>query len=270
MISIIIPAHNEAAVIGRCLTSVAAAKRPAIGIEVIVVANGCSDATVALAERFRDRLPQLTILNLPEGGKIGALNAGDALARGAIRVYLDADVVVSADIWREMAQALSGTQPRYASGKVIIPRATNAATRAFSRFYATVPFMRQGLPGCGLYAVNAAGRQRWSSFPQVIADDTFVRLQFSTEERLALDAAYEWPLVEGFRNLVRVRRRQDAGVTEIRTRFPELMKNDDKHPYALADLWRAGWNDPIGFLVYSTVRLLGKLGKNQDRWSRGR
>ena len=41
-------------------------------------------------------------------------------------------------------------------------------------------------------------------------------------------ADYTWPMVEGLSRLVRVRRRQDAGTTEIAARYPDLMKHEDK------------------------------------------
>ncbi|MEC7669161.1 MAG: glycosyltransferase, partial [Pseudomonadota bacterium] len=83
-ISVIIPAHNEAAVIGRCLASVLASD-PVRFLQVVVVANGCSDDTARLAQSYNDQFAEngweLTVLDLPVGGKPNALNAGDAAAR---------------------------------------------------------------------------------------------------------------------------------------------------------------------------------------------
>ena len=41
-----------------------------------------------------------------------------------------------------------------------------------------LPSSRHGIGGSGVYALSEAGRQRFDQFPEVIADDTFVRLQF--------------------------------------------------------------------------------------------
>lgn len=269
MISVIIPAHNEADMITACLSAVMASDPPKSGLEVIVIANGCTDKTAQLARDFSaDRYP-VTVLERAEGGKTPALNAGDVAAKGDKRAYLDADTLVSPGVFAEIDQLLDGPSAAYASGQVTIPRADSPLTRAFARFYRTVPFMTQGVPGCGLFAVNAAGRARWGDFPQIIADDTFVRLTFTAEERHVGAAPYSWPLVEGLRNLVKVRRRQDQGVREIARRFPDLLRNDDKLPYPKPALIRQILRDPISFAAYAMVRLLAKLGHTKD-WSRGR
>lgn len=270
MLSVIIPAHNEAKVIAACLTAVMQSRLPANGMEVLVIANGCSDETAAIAQRFAGGPVSVQVLDLPEGGKMAALNAGDAAAKGDMRAYLDADVMVSPDLLDQIAVALDTDTPRYASGQVQIPRARSAVTRAFARFYLTVPFMRIGVPGCGLFAVNAAGRRRWDQFPDIIADDTYVRLSFTPDERIGVPASYSWPLVEGLRNLIKVRRRQDAGVAEIAARFPERLQNDDKLPYPKGTLALNALRMPLAFCTYVLVRLCGKLGRDHTTWSRGR
>ena len=274
MISVIIPAHNEAETLPTCLAAIAAAAVPTGGAEVIVVANGCTDDTAAVARAMAEdhtAMPYpLRVIELRAGGKIGALNAGDAAASGEMRAYLDADVIIAPQMLTELSCALSDAAPRYASGTVVIPESPSALTRAFARFYRTVPFLRDGVPGCGLYAVNRAGRARWKAFPDVIADDTFVRLNFTAAERVKVAAPYDWPLVSGFGNLVKVRRRQDAGVAEIAAQFPELLQNDDKLPYRAKDVLRNALHQPFSFAIYVAVRLAGKLGRNPTRWSRGR
>ena len=55
MISVIIPAHNEERVIARTLEAMVAGASPG-ELEIIVVANGCSDATADVARGFGERL----------------------------------------------------------------------------------------------------------------------------------------------------------------------------------------------------------------------
>ncbi|MFY0682137.1 MAG: glycosyltransferase [Thalassovita sp.] len=274
MISVIIPANNEGPLIGHCLSALFASDAPEGEVEVLVVANGCTDDTVAQAQAFAPNAQEkgwaFRVIDLPQGGKMLALNEGDAQAQGDMRAYLDADVELSAPVLAQLVHALSPAKPLYASGKVTIPQAQSWATRAYGRFYLTVPFMRHGVPGCGLFAVNAEGRKRWAQFPNIISDDTYVRLSFSPEERLSIDASYRWPLVEGFGNLVKVRRRQNLGVTEIKQTYPELLENDDKFSYGKQRLIGTIIRDPIGFAVYAAVALRVKLGRNSTRWSRGR
>ncbi|WP_323765899.1 glycosyltransferase family 2 protein [Marinovum sp.] len=271
-LAVVIPAHDEAPWIRSCLAAVLASAGPACA-QVIVVANGCRDATAALARGcagdFAARGWRLDVIELTEGSKIKALNAGDAIAQAPVRAYLDADVEVDTEVLGQLAEHLSAPAPAYASGRLEITRPRTAVSRAYARIYRQVPFVAQGVPGCGLFAVNAAGRARWGDWPDIISDDTFARLQFTAAERHAVPGRYRWPLVEGWRALVRVRRRQNIGVTEIHHAFPALVANDEKPRVSSARKLRMALADPAGFAVYAGVALATRLGGDSG-WSRGR
>ncbi|UWR23517.1 glycosyltransferase [Sulfitobacter sp. S190] len=274
-LSVIIPAHDEAGYIAACLEALLDSADTGADVEVIVVPNGCRDDTAAQAAAFADRFERkgwpLTVHVLAEGGKMGALNAADAVARHAGRVYLDADVTVTPPLLAQLAQVLDTKPARYASGTPQIAQARSAVTHAYARFWRKQPFVTDGVPGFGVFAVNAAGRARWALFPDIISDDTFVRLNFTPQERHRVAAHYTWPMIEGFGPLVRVRRRQDAGVQEIAQRFPELMANADPHGAHRVPLWRRVARAPWGFVVYAAVALAVRLPhRKQARWARGR
>ena len=78
MLSVIIPARNEEGYIGACLDALLASQGPD-GVEVIVAANGCTDATVAVAESrrptARGRGWTLEVIDQKKGGKASALNS---------------------------------------------------------------------------------------------------------------------------------------------------------------------------------------------------
>jgi glycosyltransferase involved in cell wall biosynthesis len=270
-LSVIIPAHNEAGRIGLCLAALFASDLVAGGAEAIVVANGCADTTVAEARAMRTAKGAwpLRVLDLPEGGKTRALAAGEAVGRGAVLAYLDADVIVSPPLMAALADALKGPAPAYGSGQVVIPEPLSRASRLYARFYRAVPFFHTGVPGCGLFAMNRAGRARWGDWPGVISDDTFARLMFTPAERHLVAAPYRWPVVEGWAALVRVRRRQDAGVAEIAARYPALLTNDDPRPNTRARLMRAALAHPLACLTYAAVRVAARL-RPAKGWARGR
>ena len=275
-LSVIVPASNEEDYIGRCLNSVLMSDWSCDRcIEVLVISNGSRDQTTQRAlsccDGFREKGWSLRVLDREDGGKLAALNVGDALARAGARVYLDADVTLSPCLLEQLHTALDVADARYASGDLKLADPANIVSRMYARFYARVPFMTSGVPGAGLFAVNEAGRLRWGQFPDIISDDTFVRLSFRPEERISVNATYTWPLVEGWQNLVRVRRRQDAGVEEIRHKFPELLENDDKPLFPLVDKLKMALRDPVAFAVYASVALAVRMTPNQAvNWSRGR
>lgn len=273
-LSVIIPAHNEEAWIDRCLTALMAQTGETGTVEILVIANACSDRTVSRAETYVQpaaaRGWTLIVQDLLQGGKIYALNAGDKAARGAARIYLDADIACDPPMLAQLRAALATEAPRYATGTLAVAPARSWVTRAYASVWRRLPFVRGGAVGAGLFAVNAAGRARWGDFPPVISDDTFVRLSFASADRIEVPARYHWPMVEGFSNLVRVRRRQDAGVEELRRLYPALFANEAKAPLTPAGLMRIVLRVPFGFLIYVLVHLAVRMQPPAADWTRGR
>lgn len=279
MLSILIPANNEAARIGECLTAVLASNVPDTfnkPPEIIVIANGCHDETAKIASSYiqqaKDNGWQLKVINQTVGNKLAALNTGDAKAGFTTRIYLDADVIVSRNLINELQAVLHHDYPVYASGTVVMPIPKTWVSKAYRRIYSRVPFFTHGVPGCGLFAVNQLARKRWGKFPDIISDDTFVRLQFIPKERLRVPATYQWPIVEGFANLIKVRRRQNIGVAQITALYPALMQNDDKPAFSFINILKLMLSDPIGFCIYATVSLAVRMpgNANANSWERGR
>lgn len=274
-ISVILPAHNEAAFIGPCLQALLASDPGSYEAEVIVVANACTDTTVDIAQDFAESARAqgwgITVIDTPSPGKLNALNLGEAKASGTILAYLDADVQVSTPLLGQIAGALNTDQPRYASGSPVVAPVQSDISRAYARIWQRLPFVTDGVPGFGFFAVNRAGRARWDAFPDIISDDTFVRLSFAPGERFRVPATYSWPMIEGFRNLVRVRRRQDRGVEEIARLYPDLLKNDDTRAPGWGQLARMGLRDPLGFVAYTAIKLAVKSPyAGGEGWVRGR
>lgn len=271
MLSVIIPASNEEAYLGPCLQALLSSDCPEA--EVIVVANGCRDGTADEARHALAAPPpgwRGQVIDLATGSKPLALNAGDHAAHYGTRVYLDADVIVSPRLLTALHDVLALPAARYASGTPVIPPARSAVTRAYARFWQGLPFNQTAAPGYGLFAVNAAGRARWGDFPAIISDDTFVRLQFTPEERVQVEPTYEWPMIEGFAALTRVRRRQDAGVRELQALHPGILAREAKPPLGAGRLAGLALRDPLGFATYAAVSLAVRAVPGGGGFTRGR
>ncbi|MEE2945181.1 MAG: glycosyltransferase [Pseudomonadota bacterium] len=272
--SIIIPANNEAIWISACLEAVLASERLEQA-EILVVANGCTDNTVDIAERYiklaEAKKWSMRVFDLQIGDKLHALNVGDRHATGDVRIYLDADVQVSNRVLHQIERALDREEAGWASGKLRMAAASRVS-RAYGRFWSRVPFMAKSVPGSGLFAVNKAGRERWGDFPNIISDDMYVRLLFKPRERYGVPGTYVWPIAEGWRNLIKVRRRQNKGVEQIAERYGHLLKNEDKGAFDRKQIASVALAYPIGFFVYATVSLIVRFTKDQsgEAWSRGR
>ena len=280
MISVVIPAHNEENYLGACLSAVLASgpvmqDGEPVRVQVIVVANACTDRTAELARAYRPTFDlrgwELLVLNVAEGGKPNALNVAETRAWGKVRIYLDADITVGPALLQLTWDALQDARPRYASGQMQIAEASTFASRAYREIYRRVPFQTQTIPGAGYFAVNAAGRARWGRFPDIIADDLFVRLQFDQSERVMVGDSFRWELTEGFRDLIRVRKRQDRGTRELMSRFPELRRNEDKPGFRPGELRRLALGFPLGMSIYCAVSLLSRMSRGSGSgWARGR
>ncbi len=211
--SVLIPAHNEAAVIGRCLASLFDGTEPG-ELEVAVVCNGCHDNTAELAQAFG---PRVAVLEVAEASKPAALRAGDRHLRTFPRLYLDADVVLPGRTARRVLarltrSAIAARPPfRYDTSH------SSALVRRYYRARARMPAVTKSIWGAGVYGLSAAGRARFTEFPDVVADDLFVDQHFKPGE---LEIVDDEPVVvvapANLHDLLRIRRRVYRGAAENR------------------------------------------------------
>jgi len=89
VISVIVPAHNAAETIGGCLEALLHQTVPRETYEVIVVDDGSTDGTAAIARRYEDAGVQ--VVSQTHQGLAAARNHGARLARGELLLFTDAD-----------------------------------------------------------------------------------------------------------------------------------------------------------------------------------
>ncbi len=110
MISVIVPAYNAAESLSHCLRALRHQDLPPSEYEVIVVDDGSTDDTSAVAEAAGAR-----VIRIEHSGPAAARNAGLQAARGEIILFTDADCEPVPHWARTLAEALK--QPEVVGAK---------------------------------------------------------------------------------------------------------------------------------------------------------
>jgi glycosyltransferase involved in cell wall biosynthesis len=270
-ISVVIAAHNEASVIGKCLDTLLAGTRSG-ELDIVVVANGCSDDTAKIAAAR----PQVRVIELAEAGKANALNAGDAAAVGFPRVYLDADVVLTSGALRHLADALGNRGDGRATPLAVMPRrhlvtaGRPLLVRGFYAINARLPIYADALFGRGAMAISEAGRARFKAFPNSMADDTFLDSQFtSAEKREVTDAVSFVEVPLRTRDLIRVQTRIRAGNARLRA-VDESIRPPARSDWFFDVVLKRPWLAPAGaaYVLVTGIAELRARGHAADHWGR--
>lgn len=186
MTSIVIPAHNEESVIGRCLDAILADARPG-EFEVVVASNGSTDRTVEIA---RSHGADVQVVESAVASKTAALNLADRSVVSFPRLYVDADVLVDTASVRKVAEVLE-RQP----GSIAAPRLQFAladrpwTVRAFYDIWRRMPYLSEGLIGSGFYGLSEGARALFEDFPSTFAEDFFIRGLVPPDQRITVEGA---------------------------------------------------------------------------------
>jgi poly-beta-1,6 N-acetyl-D-glucosamine synthase len=106
-VTIIVPAYNEEAGIGRTLDALVEVDYP--NKEVLVVDDGSKDRTYAIASSYVKKAPpgRFSVIRKENGGKASAINTALRFAKGEIIVIIDADAIVARDTLKELVKQFS-------------------------------------------------------------------------------------------------------------------------------------------------------------------
>lgn len=104
LVSVVVPAYNSEGCLDRCLESLV--RQTDCNLEIIIVDDGATDATGAIADKWAGRDKRVKALHKANGGLSSARNAGMAVARGKYIGFVDADDYVDAGMFGTMADAL--------------------------------------------------------------------------------------------------------------------------------------------------------------------
>ena len=218
--SVVIPAHDEAALLDNTLRTLLRDLEPG-ALEVVVVANGCSDDTASVALS----VPGVQVVETPEASKAAAVALGNRIAGSFPRVHLDADCVISGRDVLSLARAVEAPGVLAAGPRrVLMTSSASWWVRAYYRVWERLPGVRAGLYGRGVIALSRAGQERVARLPQVMSDDLAVSEAFEPDERRIVDSARVLIRVPSTaRDLVRRRVRVATGnlqADQLRLRRP--------------------------------------------------
>ena len=266
--TIVVPAHNEASVIRATLARWAGAIDPA---QVVVVCNGCRDATAAEA---REGLPGVGIIETATPGKANAINLGLAAAAPGAVLIVDADVSISPASLRALTAALSEPGTHAVSPAALFD--LTGADELVRGYYATFrhhPYLADGVGGAGVYGLSAEGRRRIGSFPAVLSDDDYVRHFFTAVEQRRVVTDTDGTMVAAtvspprrWNELVRTEARWRAGDGAVRELGSGIAAH--RRPDRLAKIWRAGGVPLHAIAAYLFIKLLGRARRSIQRMRR--
>jgi glycosyltransferase involved in cell wall biosynthesis len=115
-ISVVVPIYNVEAYLRECLESLAA--QTFRDFEAVMVDDGSTDGSAAIAREFAARDPRFRLLTQSNGGLSRARNTGIADAGGEFLAFLDSDDLLPPKAYERLIGALDETGSDFASGNV--------------------------------------------------------------------------------------------------------------------------------------------------------
>lgn len=229
-VSVLLPVRNGERWLRAKLESLLALDYPSDFLQILVISDGSTDATDAIAAEF-EAGGRVEFVRTPGGGKAVALNAGMARARGEVLFFTDVRQALDPDSLRHLVACLADPAIGVVSGELVIRDGATLEERSVGLYWKYEKWMRKresrvdsvlGATGC-IYAMR---RELAVSLPAgTLVDDMFLPLAaFFRGYRVILDdeaKAFDDPtaLDDEFRRKVRTQ----AGVFQIIGLYPQLL-----------------------------------------------
>lgn len=184
--SILLPTHNRADVLGLAIASVLA--QTETDFELLIVADGCTDATLDVVASFTD--PRIRLFDLPKAPYFGYANRNVALreARGRLIAFAAHDDLLLPDHLALMGNLLDSRQASWGYSRplwvstdgVIVPFCTNLTiAEELKNFFehgntipaACVVHTRAALERAGFWPENVVSGADWVLWKRIIEDN---------------------------------------------------------------------------------------------------
>jgi len=225
-------------------------------------------ATVAVAATR----PGVRVLSLPEPGKAGALNAGDEVAVGFPRLYLDADIVLTTGSVPALVAAVEAGLLAAAPGRALDTSGRPLPVRAYYAINRRLPAFRDALYGRGAIVLSERGRARFDAFPALHADDLFLDSLFEVgEKREVAGATANVATPRRTADLIRRLARVRAGNAAMRTAGTPAgtaVRRSRRSSWLRDVVLRRPWLAPAGVFYAAITLIAERRSRGATDWGR--
>lgn len=164
-VTVLVPARNEESVARHLLAALASLRYPSDHLAIILVCDGCADATPTVFRAWADERSDTRVLELPQRvGKAAALNAGLKLVATEIVVVVDADLTPRPDFLLELVRAFEDDR---VGGAAAFLSPANAEANIVTRYAAVTTLVHQ--------LITSAGTDRLGLNPPTLGAAAFRR-----------------------------------------------------------------------------------------------
>jgi cellulose synthase/poly-beta-1,6-N-acetylglucosamine synthase-like glycosyltransferase len=228
-VSVLLPVHNGDRWLAAKLDCILALDYPRELLQILVVSDGSTDRTEAIARDYAARGVEL--LRIPRSGKASALNAGLKRATGEIVMFTDVRQRLDAGALKDLVQCFADPAVGVVSGELVILDGQTRQEIDTGLYWKYEKWIRKrqsavdsvlGATGC-LYAMRRSLVQPLP--PGTINDDMFLPLAaFLRGYRIVLEeSARAYDLPASLRTEFRRKVRTLAGVYQILGALPALL-----------------------------------------------
>jgi len=258
LVTVLVPVYNGADFLRQKLESILSLDYPHELMEVLVISDGSTDATDAIAAEFSSA--GVRLLRLARGGKAAALNAGIEQAKGEILFFTDVRQTLAPDSLRHLVACLADPTVGSVTGELHIVTGDRQEEIDMGLYWRYEVWARKqmtridsifGATGC-IYAMPRALVRPIP--PDTLGDDAAFPLDaFFRGYRMILDIdakAYDRasPLGSEFER----RKRTLAGLWQTLVRRPELLGYRDR-------MWLHFVSHKVGRLALPWLTLLALI-----------
>ena len=227
-ITVVLAAHNEESRIAARLQNLLTSDYPKNKLAILVVADGCTDATISQIQTLAE--PRLHLLIEPQRlGKASAINRALAAATGDIIIFADVRQRFTPEAITRLVRHFNNLQTGAVSGQLIIETATSATGSGVDTYWKIEKILRRAEAlwdssiGC-TGAIYAIRRNLFQPIPtDTILDDVVIPMQIAQQGyRIAFEpaaTAYDPQTLEPEREQIR-KRRTLAGNYQMLCRHP--------------------------------------------------